>query len=52
MGISRAYSVFASGAGRKRAAILIKNNDIDAVLINHQARTRWRWKLEWKGLRF
>jgi hypothetical protein len=30
----QAYSVFALGAGRKRAAILIKNNDIDAILIN------------------
>jgi len=34
MGIPRTYSVYATGAGRKRAAILIKNKTIDAIVIN------------------
>jgi len=34
MCIPRTYSVYASGAGRKRAAIIIKNKLIDAILIN------------------
>jgi len=34
MAIPRTYSVYATGAGRKRAAVLIKNKTIDAILIN------------------
>jgi len=34
MGIPRTYSVHATGAGRERAAILIKNKIMDAILIN------------------
>jgi len=34
MGIPRSYTVFATRAGRKRAAIIIKNKLIDAILLN------------------
>jgi len=36
MGIPRTYSVYATGAGRKRAAILIKNKTIDKKLSNQR----------------
>jgi len=34
MGLPRSYAVFASGTGRKRAAIIIKNKLIDTILLN------------------
>ena len=34
MGLPRSYAVFAAGAGRKRAAIVIKNKHIDTILLN------------------
>jgi len=34
MGLPRSYAVFASGAGRKQAAIIIKNKLIDTILLN------------------
>ena len=33
MGLPRSYAVFASGTGRKRAAIVIKNKHIDTILL-------------------
>jgi len=33
MGIPRSYSVFATGAGRKRAAIIVKNKLIDPIIL-------------------